>query len=140
MSASLKYLIAERQTAYHSGDLHLWRFYRDKIRLSIEQRNKQFYTEKVQQLKTNDARKWWNYINKVSGRSMVCQAPSNRYTIDGEIKSSDELATALNDFFLSVNEDIPALDLCQLSAYLPCLDTPPIISPEQVCEYNQFLK
>lgn len=137
MTASLKHLILQRQAAYHSGHLHLWRFYRDKVRTSITQRKEQFYSEKIQYLKTTDSRKWWNYVNKVSGRSCSSVTSTNCFVIDGVTKSltsSNELVNNLNKFFLSVNEDIPPLDLCQLLAYLPCSERAPFISLPQVCQ------
>ena len=42
--------------------------------------------------------------------------------------------TTLNHFFLSVNEDVPTLDLSKLPAYLPAADQLPIIHPYQVCK------
>ena len=40
--------------------------------------------------------------------------------------------TTLNHFFLSVNEDVPTVDLSKLPAYLPAADQLPIIHPYQV--------
>ena len=41
---------------------------------------------------------------------------------DGEILNNDQLATALNEFYVSVNADIPALDVNLLTANLPSND------------------
>ena len=42
--------------------------------------------------------------------------------------------TTLNRFFLTVNEDIPILNLSKLPAYLPAADQLPTIYPYQICE------
>ena len=44
-----------------------------------------------------------------------------------------ELAEALNIFFVSVNADIPALDINRLPVYLPVTEEVPTIEPYQVC-------
>ena len=53
---------------------------------------------------------------------------------NGVLLTNDNLVTTLNHFFLSVNEDVPTLDLSKLPAYLPAADQLPIIHPYQVCK------
>ena len=45
--------------------------------------------------------------------------------------------TTLNNFFVSINEDIPTLNLSKLPAYLPAVDQLPTIPPYQV--YKKLL-
>ena len=45
-----------------------------------------------------------------------------------------ELAEHLNKFFLSVNADIPLLDISNLPSFLPASEPPPVISHVQVCK------
>ena len=53
---------------------------------------------------------------------------------NGTILTNDELVTTLNQFFLSVNEDVPPLDLHSLPAFLPAADQLSTIHPYQVCK------
>ena len=47
---------------------------------------------------------------------------------------------SLNSYFLSVNNDLPSLDLSSLSAYLPALQPIPVITPEEVCTKMLIIK
>ena len=58
MTASLKNLIMERQRAFHCGNIHLWHYYRDKVKLEIISKKQKFYSDKVQHLKKTDTRSW----------------------------------------------------------------------------------
>ena len=53
---------------------------------------------------------------------------------NGTILTNDKLVTTLNQFFLSVNDDVPYLDLHSLPAFLPAADQSPTIHPYQVCK------
>lgn len=134
MTASIKKIILERQQAYHSGNSHLWRHYRNKVKSEIISRKKKFYSEKVQHLKKTDSRKWWKYVNQISGRSSASYSSPFVLEKNGIIMSPDELVNSLNNFFVSVNADIPAFDLSNLPSFLPSSDQIPAIYPYQVCE------
>ncbi|PFX20958.1 Eukaryotic translation initiation factor 3 subunit I [Stylophora pistillata] len=58
--------------------------------------------------------------------------PLDQYIITGH--ENGDLCQWDTKFFLSVNEDIPALDPCQLPAYLLCSERALFISPPQVCQ------
>ena len=53
---------------------------------------------------------------------------------DGVLLSDQELANSLNTFYISVNADIPPLDMTTLPAYLPSADQVPTIEPYEVCK------
>ena len=53
---------------------------------------------------------------------------------DDVLLTNDELVTTLNNFSLSINEDIPTHNLSKLLAYLPAVDQLPTIHPYQVCK------
>ena len=58
---------------------------------------------------------------------------SINFVKDGAILSGKDLAQSLNTYFLSVNNDLPSLDLSLLSAYLPAPQPIPVITPDEVC-------
>ena len=48
--------------------------------------------------------------------------------------SLDDLVKTLNEFFVSVNADIPPLDVNKLPAFLPANEHVPMIQPYEVCK------
>ena len=132
MSVSIKKLINDRQRAFHGGDVLQWRTLKYKVQTEITVRKKEYYKTKVQHLKKDDCRKWWQVVNKLSGRSQKCTKLT--FEKEGELLSDLELANNLNKFYISVNADIPPLDITTLPAYLPAVDQVPYIEPHEVCE------
>ena len=67
-----------------------------------------------------DSRTWWRTINKMSGKSN--KSKSFSLECNGEKLNDEQLATTLNEFYASVNADIPTLNLTSLPAFLPTID------------------
>ena len=124
-------LIKDRQKAFHSNNTPLWRLLKNKVQLEITKKKKSFYRNKVNYLKSSDTRKWWKMVNKMSGKPEKIRAFSLER--DGIILNSDSLASTLNEFYVSVNSDIPPLDNNSLPAFLPSRNDIPIIQPHEVC-------
>ena len=132
MSAKIKSLILERQRTYHSGSNEKLRLLRNKVRMAICKRKKEFFARKVKSLKTSDLRSWWSLVSKLAGKSSTDSELS--YPDDhGNIISGKTLATRLNNYFKSVTSDIQPLDTAALPAYLPSSDQPPTITTSAVC-------
>ena len=95
MSPEIKALISERQRAYLNGPEEKWRRLRNKVREIIIRRNREFYKNKVNNLKSTDPRKWWSMVNKLAGKA---SSPNEfSYTDEeGRIISGETLATCLN--------------------------------------------
>ena len=85
MSAEIKSLILEQQRAYHSGSNDRWRLLRNKVRIAICKRKKEFFARKVMSLKTSDPRSWWSLVSKLAGKSStdskLCYAMASRDTL-----------------------------------------------------------
>ena len=109
MSAEIKSLTLKRQRAYHSGSNDRWRLLRNKVRIAICKRKKEFFARKVMSLKTSDPRSWWSLVSKLAGKSStdseLCYPDEH-----GNIISGKTLATRLNSYFISVTSDIQPLD------------------------------
>ena len=86
--------------------------------------------EKDSYLKNTDPRKWWVLVNKLSGKSSGVSAIS--YEVHNKALSGLELENRLNNFFVSVTSDVPALDYLTLPAFLPAPDELPVIRPTEV--------
>ena len=132
MTPSLKQLIIERQSAFHSGDEELWRHYRKKVKDEISQRKRTYYSNKVKQLRFSEPKKWWDYIKKISGKNNTTSAI--HITRDGDELTGPALAHVLNNHFSNVSADLPSLDLSSLPAYLPATEPVPLITPQEVCK------
>ena len=135
MTSRIKQLILERQRAFHSDKDGKWRELRTKVRDEIAARKSAFYSEKVGHLKNTDPRKWWSLVNKLSGKCSGTSVIS--FEVDGKVFSGIELTDRLNDFFISVTSDIPALDFDTLPAFLPAPDELPTIRTSEV--YKKLL-
>ena len=48
--------------------------------------------------------------------------------------SQEDLANSLNEFYISVNEDIPPLDINTLPAFLPAAEDVNTVQPYEVCK------
>ncbi len=131
MTASLKKLIQLHQRAFHDGNPDLWHHYRDKVKREIIKQKKAFYSNNVQHLNNTNCRHSWKPVNKMSGR--VNNSTTANIEKNGKILTDVELAKALNMFFVSVNADIPALDINRLPVYLPVTEEVPTIEPNHVC-------
>ena len=133
----LKQLIIERQKAFYSGENDLWRFYLRKVRNEISSRKRSFYSNKVQNLKSSNPRKWWDCINQISGKKEQSSRTIN-FVKEGVSVKGKDLARLLNDHFASVHADLPRLDLCTLPAYFlsPCLQPTITLGLKLLCNSN----
>ena len=108
MSAEIKSLILERQRACHSGSNERWRLLRNKVRMAICMRKKEFFARKVKSLKNSDPRSWWSLVSKLAGKSST-HSELSYPDENGNIISGKTLATRLNSYFISVTSDIQPL-------------------------------
>ena len=132
IAPELKLMIKDRQRAFHSGNAPAWCSLKYKVQQEIAKRKKSFYKNKVQHPKNDDCCKWWNIINKMSGRS----AKPSFFSLerDGKTMCQQELVNSLNQFYISVNADIPPLDSNILPAFLPAEAGVLTVQPREVCK------
>ena len=71
-------------------------------------------TQFINNLKTQC--RWWGTVNRLTGSPE--KASSYSLECDGKVLNEMELAVTLNQFYVSVNEDIPPLDATTLPAFL----------------------
>ena len=132
ITPAIKLLIQDRQKAFHSRNTSLWRSLKYKVHQEITARKKSYYKNKIQHLRKNDCRKWWNMVNRMSGRSE--KTPHFSLERNGRALSQQELVTTLNEFYCSVNADIPPLEVTTLPAFLPAADSAPTVQAYEVCK------
>ena len=105
ITPSIKQLIKDRKKAFYRGDKQQWQLLKCKVQSEIKHRKEFFYKDKIQHLRKDDCRKWWNAVNKMSGKSR--KNTSFSLDRDGKTLSDSELVNSLNSFYTSVNADIP---------------------------------
>ena len=132
VTPAIKTLIRDRQKAFHSRNNPLWLSLRRKVQYEIRERKKSFYKNKVQHLRNTDSRRWWKMVNKMSGKP----EKTKYFSLEriGETLNDEQLASALNEFYVSVNADIPPFDVNLLPAFLPANDTFLSVQPYEVCQ------
>ena len=131
ITPAIKTLIRDRQKAFHSRNNPLWLSLRRKVQYEIRERKKSFYKNKVQHLRNTDTRRWWKMVNKMSGKP----EKTKHFSLErnGETLNDEQLASALNEFYVSVNADILTFDVNLLQAFLPANDAFLSVQPYEVC-------
>lgn len=129
MSAGIKSLLRERQTAFHRGDLPNWKRLRNKVKSSIDKAKTEYYSSRVQRLKQSNSAAWYREIRVLTG-GQRSHAPIH---VPG-ISSDDHLniADTINKLFISQSSDLNPLDLSALPAYLPAPTQCPTLYPWEV--------
>ena len=131
MSVSIKKLINDRQKAFYSGNVLQKRTLKYKVQIEIALRKKEYYKNKVQHLKKDDCRKWCQVDNRMSGQSLK----GTKFIFEKDVYYYWIWNwPSLNTFYISVNADIPLLDMTTLPAYLSAADQVPTIEPYKVCK------
>ena len=138
ITPEIKLMIKDRQKAFHCGNVLIWQSMKCKVQKEIIARKKSFYKYLRKYLRKDDSRKWWNVVNKMSGRPT--RASNFSFERDGNIMSQHDLVKTLNEFFVSVNSDIPALDVNMLPSFLPAKERIPTIQPYEVNKKMRAIK
>ena len=77
-------------------------------------------------------------VNKMTGKPDKTRSFSIER--DGITLNGENLASALNEVYVSVNSDIPPLDQTSLQAFLPARNDIPTIQPYEVCHKLRALE
>ena len=132
ITPAIKTLIRDRQKALHSCNIPLWLSLRCKVQKEKAERKKSFYKNNVQHLRNTDSRRSWKTIHKMSGKPN--KSKSFSLECNGEILNDQQLASTLNEFYVSVNADIPTLNVNSLPAFLPAIGNALTVEPHEVYE------
>ena len=120
-----KCLITRRQRAYTSGNMELYRYFRNKVSRMSKGLRKYYYRNKVDKLKSNTPGKWWTCVKELTGNkvSNSLQGMANKLN-NGNLQ---ELADDINSFFATISSDL--LAICpEVIGALQTAETP--------CEYQ----
>ena len=131
ITSDIKTLIKDRQKACNHNNILLWRSLKCKVQFERAKQKKIFYKDKINHLKSSDTRKWWKMVNRISGKPTKTQ--SFCLERDGKSLDGENLASVLNEFYVSVNSDIPPLVKESLPAFLPSRNDILTIQSYEVC-------
>ena len=120
-------LIIQRNSAWHQGNMVLYRKLRNRanrMRLSLKS---QFYLDRVETLKKSNPREWWQSIKTLGGwldnkNDSTCL---DGITDGGDTINQDYLPDIFNNFLVSLTDHIPPIDLTALNSIRQDFDAVP---------------
>ena len=101
-------LISKREYAWNQKDTKLYNMYRNKVNRLSKTLASDFYKSEVAGLRVSDSRGWWKHVKNLLGLNSSYSLQSLADELfDGNLQ---QLADAINNFFLSVCDDLEPLD------------------------------
>ena len=121
MNGTIRRLISQRNKAFQSGNMTLYRPLRNKVIYEIKDAKKNFYAKNVEGLKKMEPGKWHKNIRNITGHNNK----AGDFDLPSLGVSVTEQADNLNDHFSDVCCQLHPLRLESLPSYLPA--PPPTI-------------
>jgi len=117
ITPSIKSLIRKRQKSFHEGNAQHWRIMRNKVQWEIAKAKRNFYRDRVQNLKNSNPAKWYQQIRVMANMD---KTESSIIPPPGVDPSDFEaVATSINEHFASVANDQPPLNMDELPSPEP---------------------
>ena len=108
MTLELKTLILKRQKAFHrhGADSSIFKFYRNSVNRSRKRCKATFYNSKVGHLKTDDPKRWWSEVRRLSGSCAPSGDLRNHLNVEelNDLPPKD-VANAINSALLEPLEE-----------------------------------
>jgi len=120
-------LVKSRQRAFLAGDVILYHRLRNRTQRMAHKLRKNYFTAKVEQLHDCDPHRWWTKTKRIL--KIEDSNPLSHLDFQG---SSDSLADAINDFFVSVSEQLPKVSTSVLAELVDDYSSDFIIHPADV--------
>ena len=113
MTQGLKRLILQRQKAFSTGKMVLFRLLRNKVNRERKRCRKLYYNAKVRELSGNKLRDWWREVKHLCGLKSEQRNLRSILRINCD-DNDQELANKINETFISIMNNYCALpdDLC----------------------------
>ena len=110
ITARFKELLAQRQRAHKRCDMDEYRRLRNKANIVNKSLRSAYYRDTVENLKSNDTKKWWNGVKQLTGSTI--NTKNNLVGLANSVCDGDtkQLAEEINAFFQSVSHDLPTPD------------------------------
>ncbi len=132
----IKNLIIERQAAFSSNNLVLWRKLRNQVKREIKNAKVSYHANRIRSLQKTEPKKWHQQIKAVTNSNktkLILDVPG---IDDSDAKGK---ANAINTKFAHVSDGLPPLNYSNLPAYLPA-EKPPQLHPWEVFAELRKLK
>lgn len=134
MNDRIRRLIDQRQRAYKSGNITLWKEIRNKVCGKIKHAKKKFYAENVEGLKKSQPSRWHKNIRNLTGHNNK----AGDFDIPGLGNSVEDQSEKLNEHFSAVCCELPPLRSECLPAYLPAQPPPKIDRGDVLKQLNKL--
>ncbi|KAI8510960.1 hypothetical protein Bbelb_118760 [Branchiostoma belcheri] len=116
VTPQIKRLITLRQKAFNKQTCPVWKFYRNATHRAIARAKKNYYTDRVATLKTDNPRQWHKEVMRMANSGKG----NSEIKIPGLDSDNDAtIADAINSKFAGISQALPALDLTSLPTFLP---------------------
>jgi len=135
ITSYFKKIISERNEAFKNGKTVLYKKLRNKVNRVRKSLQKQFYLNNIDNLKADNPAKWWKHLKSICKFNNKQDCTFEGITYRNEIVSMDRLPNILNNFFVSVGDGLPALDLTELTKLRQSLGPVPdrfVVDPFEV--------
>lgn len=110
INEDFKRLIQLRQRAFVSGNVTLFKFYRNKVNRIRKSCRATFYKSKVENLKQLNPKQWWREVKRISGMLSSSTLRDCIQIENSDHLSSVELANLINNSFLEPMKDFQVLN------------------------------
>ena len=108
VTPEFKEIIKDRQKAYHDGNIQKYNYLRSLANRKRKQLRSSYLDKKMEQLKSNpNPQKWWDCIKQFAGYPK--RKTISSMVLDNEIVVGNVLANKINDFFISITNEITPL-------------------------------
>ena len=128
MTQNMLRLIKYRQQAFNNRnhDMDRWRCLRNKVQREIKEAKVKFYRSSIESLKIKQPGKWHREIQK------LCYLKTKSGSIPCAQLDPQATAESINNHFVAICNQLPALNTESLPSYLPAEKPSPTIYPCQV--------
>ena len=138
MAQELKTLILKRQKAFHrhGADSATFKFYRNSVNQSRKHCKATFYNSKVRHLKTDDPKRWWSEVKRLSGSSAPSGDLRNHLNVEelNDLPPKD-VANAINSALL---EPLEKYRLASALLSLPLEESPEFLEVSEDRVYRKL--
>ena len=110
-----KKLILQRNEAFSNHKSVQFKKLRNKVNRIRKSLQTQYYLDRIDHLKNDNPAKWWKNLKTICKLNNKVDSVFDTITRCDEIVPTTHLPDVLNDFFVSVGNGLPALDLSRLA-------------------------
>ena len=110
-----KKLISSRDAAFVNGNTALFKSLRNRVNRIRKSLQKQYYLNKIDDLKTDNPAKWWKNLKQICRLDKTSDSCFDNIQFHGKPSAAADLPEAINSFLVGITSHIPGLDTPSLT-------------------------